>query len=128
MEPGDPTRYDRHVSRLVVVPLVLLLGVAGTTFALAKWHPAKLEVSSGSVKLGDPYRGATVFSTTCASCHGQNGSGGIGPRLQSLAVTVARVKLQIDAGGGGMPAGLVKGGAEQDVLAYVATLVKPPAG
>jgi hypothetical protein len=31
-------------------------------------------------------------------------------------------------GGGTMPAGVVNGGAEADVLAYVATLVKQPAG
>ncbi len=31
-------------------------------------------------------------------------------------------------GGGTMPAGIVKGGEEKDVLAYVATLIKPPGG
>jgi hypothetical protein len=33
------------------------------------------------------------------------------------------VKAQIDQGGGTMPAGLVKGHQEEDVLAYVATLI-----
>jgi mono/diheme cytochrome c family protein len=131
MEPGDPTGYDRHVSRLVVVPLVLLLGIAGATFALAKWHPAKpsLPKIAGTVKLGDQYRGETVFSTTCASCHGPNGKGGgIGPRLQGLPISIARVKAQIDGGGSTMPARLVKGGDEADVLAYVATIVTLPKG
>jgi hypothetical protein len=40
-------------------------------------------------------------------------------------VTIARVKAQIDGGGVTMPAGLVKGGDEADVLAYVATIIKP---
>jgi mono/diheme cytochrome c family protein len=127
MEPGDPTRYDRHVSRLVLVPLVLLLAVSGTTFALAKWHPAKPslpKIVGETVKLGDQYRGETVFSQTCASCHGPNGKGGgIGPRLQGLPISIARVKAQIDGGGSTMPAGLVKGGDEADVLAYVASIV-----
>ena len=74
--------------------------------------------------LGDQYRGETVFQASCASCHGAKGKGGgIGPRLQGLAVTITRVKAQIDQGGGTMPAGLVKGQDEKDVLAYVNTLI-----
>ena len=70
-----------------------------------------------------------MFSTTCASCHGPNGKGGgIGPRLQGLPTTIARVKAQIDAGGGAMSAGLVKGSDEADVLAYMATIVAKPSG
>jgi mono/diheme cytochrome c family protein len=130
IEWTEPTRYDRHASRLVVIPVVLLATVSGATFALAKWHPAKPglpKIAAGSIKLGDQYRGETVFQSTCASCHGANGKGGgIGPRLQGLAITVAQVKAQIDAGGGSMPGGLVKGGDEADVLAYVATIVKQP--
>ncbi len=109
------------------MPLVLLVAVSGATFGLAKWHPAKPglpKIAAGSIKLGDQYRGETIFSTTCASCHGQNGKGGgIGPRLAGLPISIARVKAQIDAGGSTMPAGLVKGADEEDVLAYVATIV-----
>jgi len=109
------------------VPVVLLFGVAGVTYALAKWHPARPgNSSSGPVQLGDQYRGETVFQSNCAGCHGANGSGGVGPRLQGLPITIASVKAQIDNGGGTMPAGLVNGSAEQDVLAYVNTLIAPP--
>jgi mono/diheme cytochrome c family protein len=131
MEGREITRYDRHVSRLVVVPIVLLFGIAGVTYALAKWHPARPGVpkaAAGSVKLGDQYRGQTVFESSCAGCHGANGSGGVGPRLQGLPISIAAVKAQIDKGGGTMPAGIVRGGDEKDVLAYVATLIKQPAG
>ena len=130
MERGDPTRYDRYASRLIVIPLVLLAGVSGATFALAKWHPAKPglpKIAAGSIKLGDQYRGETLFQSTCASCHGANGKGGgIGPKLQGLPISIARVKAQIDGGGSTMPAGLVKGGDEADVLAYVATIIAHP--
>jgi len=108
------------------VPFVLFAAVSGTAFGLAKWHPAKpgLPKVSGTVVLGDQYRGETVFQTNCASCHGPNGKGrGIGPRLVGRPISIARVKAQIDAGGSTMPAGLVKDGDEQDVLAYVATIV-----
>ncbi len=48
--------------------------------------------------------------------------------LQGDPIAIARVKAQIDAGGGATPAGLVKGGDEADVLAYVATLVSQLGG
>jgi mono/diheme cytochrome c family protein len=115
------------VSRLVALPLVLLVSVSGATFGLAKWHPAKPglpKIAGGAVKLGDQYRGETVFSTSCASCHGPGGKGGgIGPRLIGDPISIARVKAQIDGGGSTMPAGIVKGQDEQDVLAYLATIV-----
>jgi mono/diheme cytochrome c family protein len=131
IEPRETTRYDRNVSRLLVVPLVLLFGIAGVTYALAKWHPARPgvpKVVAGSVVLGDQYRGQTAFQSSCSGCHGANGAGGVGPKLQDLPISIAAVKAQIDNGGGTMPAGVVKGGDEKDVLAYVATLIKPPPG
>jgi mono/diheme cytochrome c family protein len=76
------------------------------------------------VTLGDARAGASIFATTCAACHGPGGrGGGIGPRLAGAPITVEKVKAQIDAGGGVMPAGLVTGRREEDVLAYVATLI-----
>jgi mono/diheme cytochrome c family protein len=115
----------------VVVPLVPLVAVTGVTYALAKWHPARPGVptaSGGTVKLGDQYRGETVFQSSCAGCHGSKGTGGSGPRLQGLPLSIAAVKAQIDNGGGTMPAGVVKGGDEADVLAYVATIIAQPNG
>ena len=117
------------MSRLWLVPLVLLLAVSGATYALAKWHPARpgLPKVSGSVVLGDQYRGETVFQASCAGCHGQNGKGGgVGPKLQGLPISIVAVKAQIDDGGGTMPAGIVKGRDEEDVLAYLATIVSQP--
>jgi cytochrome c551 len=70
-----------------------------------------------------------AFDQTCGGCHGAGGKGGaIGPRLIGDRITLAAVKQQIDAGGGSMPPGLVKGAAERDVLAFVATIIKAPSG
>jgi mono/diheme cytochrome c family protein len=131
---AQATRYDRVVPRnrflrLIVVPTVLFAIFAGTAFALAELHLAKpgLPKTSGTVKLGDSYRGETIFSTTCAGCHGQGGQGGgIGPKLAGAAIPLSVVKAQIDSGGGTMPAGLVKGQQEEDVLAYLAGILKSP--
>jgi mono/diheme cytochrome c family protein len=124
----DPTRYDRRVStresgwplrRIVLLPLVLFVVVSGTVFTLANLHPAKPEASAGAVTLGDMRRGKIVFKETCASCHGGSAQGGVGPRLAGTRLTSAQVKAQIDNGSGIMPAHLVTGGREADVLAYV---------
>jgi mono/diheme cytochrome c family protein len=150
---AEPTLYDRDVSsdgsagpqdgldeagrrrrrllRLVVVPLILLAAFWGATFALAKLHLAKPgapKAAAGSVPLGDPYRGEVSFGQNCAPCHGPAGRGGAGPRLEGDAITIATVKAQIDNGGGTMPAKLVTGKVEEDVLAYVATLIAPRGG
>ena len=115
--------------RLVVAPTLLFLVFTGTALALALLHPAKpgTPKTSGNVELGDPYNGETIFSTTCAGCHGQGGKGGgIGPKLAGAAIPLAAVKAQIDNGGGSMPAGLVTGKQEADVLAYLATILESP--
>jgi mono/diheme cytochrome c family protein len=117
--------------RLVIVPLALFAALAGATFALAELHLAKPgapRVKDGTtIQLGDAYRGETVFQGTCAGCHGAGGTGGgIGPRLVDNPITIAAVKATIDSGRGAMPAALVKGDDEKDVLAYVATLIAPP--
>ena len=66
---------------------------------------------------------------TCAACHGQAGrGGGIGPRLAGASISIFTVKAQIDTGGGAMPPGLVTGRREEDVLAYVATLISGAQG
>jgi len=119
-----------NAKRLIVVPEMLFVVVSATVFTLAKLHLAKPATSAGgATKLGDSYRGETVFSTTCAGCHGQAGNGGgVGPKLAGADITLAAAKAQIDNGGGVMPAKLVTGGREEDVLAYLSAILAPPSG
>ena len=110
-------------TRLVVVPLLLFAAFAGTAFALAKLHLAKPGLpKSGTVELGDPYRGETVFQQNCAACHGKNAEGGVGPRLRGDTISLAAAKAQIENPRGTMPPKLVSGPQERDVLAYLATI------
>ena len=129
----DPKGYDGRVStpepgwplrRIVLLPLALFVVVSGSAFALAKLHPAKPEVAASAVpaKLGDATRGQTIFKETCGGCHGMNAEGGVGPRLAGAKITTAEAQVQIDNGGGIMPAGLVSGAREDDVLAYLASI------
>ena len=115
-ESGWPLR------RIVVLPLVLFVVVSATVFTLAKLHLARPEASAAPVALGDAVRGQAIFKQTCGGCHGMNAEGGVGPRLAGAQITLAAAKTQIDNGGGIMPAGLVSGSREDDVLAYLATI------
>jgi cytochrome c551 len=129
----DPKGYDGRVStpdrgwplrRIVLLPLVLFVVVSGSVFTLAKLHLAKPAASAGGpTKLGDSVRGQVIFKETCGGCHGTNAQGGVGPRLAGAQITIATAKTQIDNGGGIMPAKLVSGSREDDVLAYLATIV-----
>jgi mono/diheme cytochrome c family protein len=118
---------------LILRPLALFVLISGVVFTLAELHLAKPGLPSAAagtkVAIGDSYRGSVAFDKTCGSCHGAGGKGGgIGPRLIGDRISLAAVKQQIDAGGGSMPPALVKGAAERDILAFVATIIKAPAG
>lgn len=73
----------------------------------------------------DGTRGATVFANTCSGCHGAQAQGGVGPPLAGNPIGVAGAATVIRQGRGGMPAGLVSGQDEADLLAFLATVLAP---
>jgi mono/diheme cytochrome c family protein len=111
--------------RLIVIPACLFVGVSAAVFALARLALAEPSTpkTSGEVVVGDQYRGRVVYSQSCAGCHGETGAGGVGPRLQGNPISLPAAKAQIDSGGATMPAQLVTGRQEEDLLAYLATIL-----
>lgn len=93
---------------------------AGSTAATA---------GSSSAEAGDDSAGKTVFAANCASCHGADGTGGVGPDLTSLAAAAdpAVVAKQVKNGGTIMPAfaGRLSDQEIQDVAAYVSKELAP---
>lgn len=115
-----------QLGRLVLLPAVLFLVYSASAFTLAKLHPAKPGVAaSAPTQVGDASGGRTVYSASCASCHGDTAQGGVGPALAGASISLAAAKSQIDNGGGSMPAKLVLGKQEEDLLAYLATILAP---
>jgi mono/diheme cytochrome c family protein len=113
--------------RHVVVPLLLFAYVSAMVFTLAKLHPFTPDTpatATSSAPLGDATRGKAAFDESCASCHGVNGAGGIGPRLAGQGLDLAAARTQIVNGGGTMPGNLVEGQALEDVLAYLAQITQ----
>jgi mono/diheme cytochrome c family protein len=89
-----------------VVTVVEGIAVAGfvvfVTLLLVKQPESHTAASAGSA-------GAAVFDSQCARCHGANGDGDIGPKLNAGAVTQAfpaadAELVVVTYGRGGMPA------------------------
>lgn len=112
--------------RLALWPVVLGVYVVAMVVVLAHVHPFRPATAAAtSVAAGDVYRGETVYQRDCAGCHGAGGEGGAGPPLVGTGLTAVAVLAQVRSGGGIMPAGLVTGQEEADVVEYVTRLAAP---
>jgi mono/diheme cytochrome c family protein len=75
---------------------------------------------------GDFYSGETVFQRECAGCHGDGGKGGgVGPALFETGLDATEVAAAVQQGRGVMPAGIVGGREQADVVAYVVAVSSP---
>ncbi len=115
-------------ARLVVVPVLLLAGVAASVYLLAELHPAKPEAEASSAPVpagGAAESGEALFADNCAGCHGEGGTGGgIGPTLAGSGISDNEARAVIENGRGAMPAGLVEGEELEEVLAYLETIAE----
>ena len=75
---------------------------------------------------GDVAAGKTLFEASCQGCHLGAGTqaGGVGPKLQGMGLPLAKIKMQIMNGGGGMPAGLLSGTDLDNAAASVESIQK----
>ncbi len=93
--------------------------------------PSTAPPSTTSPPSGGGVDAAALYGTWCASCHGGDGSGGVGPSLRTSTMSLSRVKTVIASGAGSMPGfGSMLSSAEIDALArrVVALRVASPAG
>lgn len=107
-------------------PLVVGAAIVVATFALAQAEVFAPSTRLDSVGPGNVERGAAIFANECAGCHGEEGGGGAGPALFETGLDAAEVATAVQQGRGVMPAGIVTGQKQADVVAYVASLSSPP--
>ncbi|MED5074771.1 cytochrome c [Anoxybacillus geothermalis] len=64
-----------------------------------------------------------IYQQNCASCHGQDLSGGVGPNLQKVGskYSADEIKDVIANGRGAMPAGIIKGEDADKVAEWLAS-------
>ncbi|HLR64681.1 MAG TPA: cytochrome c [Pseudogracilibacillus sp.] len=67
--------------------------------------------------------GEELYKKQCASCHGQDLSGGAGPSLETVGAdhSADDIVSIIEDGQGSMPAGLLSGDDAQEVADWLAT-------
>jgi len=94
-------------------------------FALAQAQVFAPSEPAAAPTTGDASRGQTVFQENCAGCHGDSGQGGVGPQLAGSGLDAAQVTSAVQQGRGVMPAGLVSGQEQADVVAYVVSISSP---
>lgn len=76
---------------------------------------------SGGDKV-DTSEAEAIFKENCASCHGDDLSGGTGPDLTDVGTRLSEdeIKTQIEEGGNGMPPNLVEGEELETMSAWLA--------
>ncbi|HET7627176.1 MAG TPA: cytochrome c [Bacillales bacterium] len=77
------------------------------------------ESSAGQV---DSNQAREIFQQNCASCHGANLEGGMGPALKNIGSQLSEKEIlaQIKNGGGAMPGGLIEGDDAKLVASWLA--------
>ncbi|MBJ7457181.1 MAG: cytochrome c [Thermoleophilia bacterium] len=90
-------------------------------YGLAQWQPFAADApAAADTAGGDPASGQAVFARACATCHGGQAEGGVGPALAGSGLSADDVAAVVASGRGIMPAGLVTGDEAADVSAFVA--------
>ncbi len=95
------------------------------TFALAQAQIFEPSAPAGGTAAGDVDRGEAVFEHECAGCHGSGGAGGVGPVLVGSGLDATAVTTAVQQGRGIMPAGIVEGQEQADVVTYVVSISGP---
>jgi cytochrome c551 len=104
-------------------PIFVGAAVVVGTFALAKAQIFEPSAPGGTAASGDVQRGRTLFAQNCAACHGNaGGGGGVGPKLAGAGLDAETVAATVQQGRGVMPAGIVRGQEQADVVAYVVSI------
>ena len=106
-------------------PLLAGGAVVVGTFALAQAQVFEPSAPAEPGSAGDATRGETIFASECAGCHGEGGTGGAGPALFETGLDATEVASAVQQGRGVMPAGIVSGQEQADVVAYVVSISSP---
>ena len=106
-------------------PIVVGAVVVVAVFALAQAEIFAPSAPAGDVTAGDVDRGAAIFERECAGCHGEQAQGGVGPALVGTGLDATEVAAVVQQGRGVMPAGIVTGQEQADVVAYVVSISGP---
>jgi mono/diheme cytochrome c family protein len=124
--------FDREPSDTGAASTTAAATTTATTTATAPTTTAPAPATTtAAAPQGDPTAGKAVFTSSgCSGCHtlkAAGATGTVGPNLDQLKPPYARIVLQVDNGGGPMPAfkGQLTTAQIQDVAAFVFASTHP---
>ncbi|MDQ0218386.1 cytochrome c [Peribacillus cavernae] len=82
-------------------------------------EPANNNNETSTADAGDA---AEIYKNNCASCHGQNLEGAVGPKLSDAGSRLSKDEIEttIAEGKGSMPAGIIQGDEASQVADWLA--------
>lgn len=90
---GREQAVSNAVQRLLSVVIGLVLTVALAVWGLYVLHPVDPYVQSVLALTGDPARGREIFKLNCATCHGLEAAGEVGPDLRNVSERKSQAAL-----------------------------------
>jgi len=105
---------------IVGIVMVIVISIAGVN-----QREAIQKSADGSEKVEEKKSGETsdspedIYASSCASCHGEDLSGGMGPDLREVGGRLSKEEIHdiVMNGKGQMPAGIIKEEAQSDAIA-----------
>lgn len=128
--PGDSPRDDNNAKPVAASESPSTTGTGAGSTSTTATETTSTGASGGGAAVSMTASKAT-FTSTCGGCHtlaDAGTHGNVGPNLDQLKPTEAVVAHQITNGGGGMPAGLLKGAQLTSVAKYVSSVAGKSAG
>ncbi|HET7629650.1 MAG TPA: cytochrome c [Bacillales bacterium] len=100
-----------------------LLAAAGIVLTLTACGGGNDNANEGGGAATESSAAKAIYEKNCASCHGENLEGGIGPSLKAIGSKLSKEEIlaQIKNGGGGMPGGLISGEKADKVAEWLAS-------
>jgi mono/diheme cytochrome c family protein len=97
----DP-ELDRSTNRTMTVGVVLLFAMAAAFPAYLAYEPSARESARETQLASLTEEGASIWGFNCASCHGEEGQGGLAPALNSQqflqSATNDQIQLLVSVG------------------------------
>ncbi|GAB6931738.1 c-type cytochrome [Calditerricola satsumensis] len=115
-------RNGRRVARRVLVGMALMAMLVGCRAGQEPQPPQEATPQQPAAGGYDDARAQATYRQACASCHGANLEGSVGPNLQKVGAKYSKEQILsiIQNGRGQMPGGLVKGDEAENLAAWLA--------
>lgn len=87
------TKPGTVIQSLTLIALSIVLAILIAILGIRQWQLSDPYIQSVLALNGDPTQGHAIFQMNCASCHGWQADGRVGPSLKDIADRRSQVSL-----------------------------------